>query len=114
MVLIHEHPCSLAPTFVSVIRVREFRARGSEPVICDLDLPFWHLNFDIWHFAFHLQPLTSFPFPIAAPNNFALWGTWPITGSEMAGCSPSMGTPLLQQITLMDNGVPQKFRKLRQ
>jgi hypothetical protein len=28
-------------------------------------------------------------------------------------CSPSMGTPLLQQITLMDNGVPQKLRKLR-
>ena len=42
---LQENPLSLRSNFR--VRVREFRARGSEPVICDLDLPFWHLNFDI-------------------------------------------------------------------
>ncbi len=33
-----------------------------------------------------------------------LRGTRAATASEMLACSPSMGTPLLQQISLRDNG----------
>ena len=52
MLFIGEHAYSFVQSscFVSVIRVREFRARVSEPVICDLDFPFCHLSFDILTF----------------------------------------------------------------
>jgi hypothetical protein len=83
-------------SFVSVIRVREFRARGSEPVICELDCAFRDLSFDIWHVTFCLPTLTSCLFPIAETHNFALQENRPITFSVAA---------VLWHITLMKNSV---------
>jgi len=59
-----------------------------------------------------------FPFPSAPPFGLpsamsarAEWSSGSKTQDKL--CSPSMGTPLLRQITLMDKGVLRKLRKLR-
>jgi hypothetical protein len=66
------------------------------------------LSFDI--LAFNLQPQTFFLFQTATPQHCLtfLQGTRAATASEMLARSPSMGTPLFQQTSLMDNRVPQK------
>ena len=56
-----------------------------------------------------LQCFRSDPFGV--PGN--PYPFQPLKGWLSPSCSPSMGTQLLQQFTLMDNGVLQKLRKLQ-
>ncbi len=96
-----------------------FRARGAcfALVSCAgvrLSLLISHLTFLLS--ASNLYPLTFSPFRLqhrmtATLYTYSLQGTQPTTCSGTAVFSPSMGTPLLQQISLMNNGVLQKIEE---
>jgi hypothetical protein len=63
------------------------------------------LNFDILPSASNLQPQTSFPFATAALNNVRSREP----GQQASEMVASIGTSLLQQISLMNNAVLEKI-----